>query len=135
MIGICAMYGGNQFKAYANAGILRLYNVTIKRLSISKLCGDGDARILCDTAVSALGKIFEYHRGSFGPKAVKKWLNFLPLKHDFNEAHGLLSNLIRSSDEQLFGSNNENLPKIISIVKEILSGPDRLGTEEALLIR
>ncbi|KEH34599.1 HEAT repeat protein [Medicago truncatula] len=116
-------------------GILRLYNVTIKRLSISKQCEDGYVRILCDTAVSALGKIFEYHRGSIGPKAVQKWLNFLPLKHDFSEAryaHGLLSNLIRSSDEQLFGSNNENLPKIISIVKEILSGPDRLGTEEAI---
>ncbi|GAU22437.1 hypothetical protein TSUD_123240 [Trifolium subterraneum] len=36
------------------------------------------------------------------------------------------------SDEQLFGSNNENLPKIISVVKEILSGPDRIGTEEAI---
>jgi hypothetical protein len=49
-------------------GILRLYNVMIKRLSISKQCEDGDVRILCDTAVSALGKIFEYHRGSIGPK-------------------------------------------------------------------
>ncbi|XP_050880054.1 uncharacterized protein LOC127083762 [Lathyrus oleraceus] len=124
-IGICAMYGGDQFKALASEGILRLYNVMGK----IRHC------ILCDTAVAALGKIFEFHHDSIGPKAVQKWLNFLPLKHDFNEAryaHGLLSKLIQRSDEYLFGSNNENLAKIISIVKEILSGPDRLGSEEAI---
>lgn len=57
-------------------GILRLYNVTIKRLSISKQCEDGYVRILCDTAVSALGKIFEYHRGSIGPKVTLLQLLF-----------------------------------------------------------
>ncbi|CAI8583146.1 unnamed protein product [Vicia faba] len=135
-IGICAMYGGDQFKASACESILRLYNVMgKKRLSTSDSYEDRDVNISCDTAVAALGKIFEFHHEIIGPKAIQKWLNFLPLKHDFNEAryaHGLLSKLIQSSDEYLFGSDNENLAKIISIVKEILSGPDRLGSEEAI---
>ncbi|CAJ2640673.1 unnamed protein product [Trifolium pratense] len=126
-IGICAMYGGDQFKSSAKVCILRLYKVISKRLSISEL--------LYDTAVSALGKIIEFQRDIIGPKVVQKWLNFLPLKHAYDEAryaHGLLSKLIQSSDEDLFGSNNKNLPKIISAIKEILSGPDRIGTEEAI---
>ncbi|XP_045788042.1 uncharacterized protein LOC123883328 [Trifolium pratense] len=37
------------------------------------------------------------------------------------------------SDEYLFGSYNQNLPRNISVVKEIFSGPNRLGTEEAII--
>ncbi|WJX36975.1 hypothetical protein P8452_24799 [Trifolium repens] len=125
-IGICAMYGGDQFKSSANDCILRLYNAMSKRLSIGEL--------LYDTAVSALGKVIEFQRDIIGPEVVQKWLNCLPLMHDFNDAryaHGLLSNLIQSSDEYLFGGDYENLPKIISVVKEILSGT-RIGTEEAI---
>ncbi|KAI5407286.1 hypothetical protein KIW84_053512 [Lathyrus oleraceus] len=134
-IGICAMFGGDRFKAFAGAGIFNLYVEMTKSLSISKPNEDGDATMLCDTAVAALGKICEFHADSIDPKVVSRWLSFLPLKHDSSEArytHGLLSKLIQRSDKYLFGINNENLPKIISIVKEILSGPDRLGTEEAI---
>ncbi|XP_045824991.1 ran-binding protein 6-like [Trifolium pratense] len=124
-IGICAMFGGDQFKASARGSILILYNVMSNGRST-----------LCDTAVASLGKIYEFHRDCISdPEMVEKWLNFLPLKHDFNEAryaHGLLVKLIQRSDEYLFGSNNKNLPRIISVVKGILSGPDRLGTEEAI---
>ncbi|CAJ2677822.1 unnamed protein product [Trifolium pratense] len=52
------------------------------------------------------------------------------LKHDFNE---LLVKLMQRSDEYLFGSYNQNLPRNISVVKEIFSGPNRLGTEEAII--
>ncbi|RHN43512.1 hypothetical protein MtrunA17_Chr8g0388701 [Medicago truncatula] len=113
-IGICAMFGGDQFKASVSA--------------------DGNVKTLCDTAVAALGRICEFHRDSTGPTGVKRWLYFLPLKHDFKEAryaHGLFSKLVQRSDEHLFGSYHENLPKIILVVKEILSGHNRLGTEEA----
>ncbi|CAK8566680.1 unnamed protein product [Lathyrus sativus] len=131
-IGICAMFGGDRFKAFAGDGI---YNLYVEILESYKPNEDGDATMLCDTAVAALGKICEFHGDSIDPKVVPRWLSFLPLKHDSNEArytHGLLSKLIQRSDKYLFGINNENLPKIISIVKEILSGPDRLGTEEAI---
>ncbi|RHN68097.1 hypothetical protein MtrunA17_Chr3g0110071 [Medicago truncatula] len=71
--GICAMYGGNQFKFYASAGISYLSKVISKGLSTSELY---------DTAVAALGKICEFHRDNTGSMVVKKWLYFLPLKHD-----------------------------------------------------
>ncbi|KAL5076923.1 hypothetical protein RYX36_015907 [Vicia faba] len=134
-IGICAMFGGDQFKDFVGASIYNLYVEMTKSLPISKPNEDGDVTKLCDTAVAALGKICEFHGDSIDPKVVQRWLSFLPLKHDSNEArytHGLLSKLIERSDKYLFGTNNENLPEIISIVKEILSGPDRLGTEEAI---
>ncbi|KAK2386407.1 importin-5 [Trifolium repens] len=126
-IGICAMFGGDQFKSSAPDCISILYNVINKALSASELC---------DTAVATLGKIYEFHCDHIdSPKVVRKWLNYLPLKYDFNEAiyaHGLLVKLIQRSDKYLFGSNNRNLPRIVSVVKEILSGPIRLGTEEAI---
>ncbi|WJX36971.1 hypothetical protein P8452_24796 [Trifolium repens] len=126
-IGICAMFGGDQFKSSAPDCISILYSVISKALSASELC---------DTAVATLGKIYEFHCDHIdSPKVVRKWLNYLPLKYDFNEAiyaHGLLVKLIQRSDKYLFGSNNRNLPRIVSVVKEILSGPIRLGTEEAI---
>ncbi|XP_058752324.1 uncharacterized protein LOC131625486 [Vicia villosa] len=134
-IGICAMFGGDRFKAFANAGIFNLYVEMKKSLPNSEPNEDGEVTMLCDNAVAALGKICEFHGDSIDPKVFQRWLNFLPLKHDFNEArytHGLLSKLIQRSDKYLFGHNNENLPEIISVVKEILSGPVRLGTEEAI---
>ncbi|WJX31050.1 hypothetical protein P8452_19527 [Trifolium repens] len=125
-IGICAMFGGDQFKSSARGCISVLYNVIRKALSASELCA----------AVATLGKIYEFHCDHIdSPEVVRKWLNYLPLKHDFNEAryaHGLLVKLIQRSDKHLFGNNNQNLPRIVSIVKEILSGPIRLGTEEAI---
>lgn len=39
-----------------------------KSLSISKPNEDGDATMLCDTAVAALGKICEFHADSIDPK-------------------------------------------------------------------
>ncbi|CAJ2662474.1 unnamed protein product [Trifolium pratense] len=39
----------------------------------------------------------------------------------------------KQSGEYLFGSYNQNLPRNISVVKEIFSGPNRLGTEEAII--
>ncbi|XP_058748080.1 uncharacterized protein LOC131620907 [Vicia villosa] len=133
-IGICAMFGGDRFKDFVDAGIYYLYVEMKKSLSIDKPFEDRDVR-LCDTAVAALGKICEFHGDSIDPKVFQRWLSFLPLKQDSIEArytHGLLSKLIQRSDEYLFGTNNENLPEIILIVKQILSGPHRLGTEEAI---
>ncbi|CAK8566679.1 unnamed protein product [Lathyrus sativus] len=135
-VGICAMFGGARFKESANACILVLYNVLDKELGVLVLrYDDRTLKTLWDTTVAAIGKICEFHRDCITPEVVQKWLSFLPLRHNYNEAkyaHGLLSKLIQRLDEHLFGSNNENLPKIIWAVKRILSGPDRLGTEETI---
>ncbi|XP_058752345.1 uncharacterized protein LOC131625511 [Vicia villosa] len=135
-VGICAMFGGDKFKDSAYVCISILYNVLDKKLGeLVLLYNDGNMKTLWDTAVAAIGKICEFHCDCITPEVVQKWLSFLPLKHAYNEAkyaHGLLSKLIQRSDEHLFGSNKENLFNIISAVKGILSGPDRLGTEETI---
>ncbi|CAL5203234.1 unnamed protein product [Lathyrus oleraceus] len=135
-VGICAMFGGHKFKDSANACILILYNVLDKELGqLVLLYNNENVKTLWDTAVAALGKICEFHRDCITPEVVQKWLRCLPLKHNYNEAryaHGLLSKLIQRSDEHLYGSNKENLPNVVSVVKRILSGPDRLGSEETI---
>jgi len=45
-------------------GIIRLCNVMSKRLPVR------DVTTLRDTAVAALGKIYEFHRDSIGPKVI-----------------------------------------------------------------
>ncbi|CAI8597176.1 unnamed protein product [Vicia faba] len=135
-VGICAMFGGDKFKDSVNACMLILYNFLDKKLGeLVRLYGQGNVKALWDTTVAAIGKICEFHRDCITPEEVKNWLCFLPLRHDYNEAryaHGLLSKWIQRSDEHIFGSNKENLSNVISVVKRILSGPDRLGTEETI---
>ncbi|XP_061340360.1 uncharacterized protein LOC133286875 [Gastrolobium bilobum] len=58
-IGFCAMFGGHKFKPIANVAISSLYS-GIKRFSIRG--GSGYSSGIYDTAVSAFGKICEFHR-------------------------------------------------------------------------
>ncbi|XP_045826935.1 uncharacterized protein LOC123918825 isoform X2 [Trifolium pratense] len=133
-IGIWAEFGQDQCSPHlAKVSVSKLYNEARKRFTISGQSGDVAA---CDTAVEALGRICEFHRDKIeGSKVVRLWLEFLPLKHDIDaarSAHGLLSRLIRRSDSDLFGNANDNLNKIISVVKEIVSEPDLLRDQEAI---
>ncbi|XP_019438860.1 PREDICTED: uncharacterized protein LOC109344550 [Lupinus angustifolius] len=135
-IGICAKYGGQKFKTIANVAISKLYSLIEHEQSI-KGEESRDGAMISDMAVSALGKICEFHHKNIdGPEEViRTWLNFLPLRNDLSLAknvHGQLCKMLKREDVVVLGPDNENLPKIISILSTILLQCDELATKETL---
>ncbi|KAJ0606051.1 putative armadillo-like helical, importin beta family [Helianthus annuus] len=76
-----------------------------------------------DNAVSALGKICQFHRDSIdSAQIIPAWLSCLPIKGDLIEAkvvHELLCSMVERSDMELLGPNNQYVPKIVSVFAEV----------------
>ncbi|KAG0492708.1 hypothetical protein HPP92_006106 [Vanilla planifolia] len=87
-----------------------------------------------DNAVSALGKICQFHRNSIdAAQIVPSWLSCLPIKGDLIEAkvvHEQLCSMVERSDSELLGPNNQYLPKVVSVFAEVLSAGKDLATEQ-----
>ncbi|XP_009614417.1 uncharacterized protein [Nicotiana tomentosiformis] len=87
-----------------------------------------------DNAVSALGKICQFHGESIdSAQIIPAWLNCLPIKADLDDAkhvHELLCSMVERSDRELLGPNYEYLPKVISVFAEVLCSEKELATEE-----
>ncbi|KAM0044288.1 putative armadillo-like helical, importin beta family [Helianthus debilis subsp. tardiflorus] len=76
-----------------------------------------------DNAVSALGKICQFHRDSIdSTHIIPAWLSCLPIKGDLIEAkvvHELLCSMVERSDMELLGPNNQYVPKTVSVFAEV----------------
>ncbi|ONM59008.1 ARM repeat superfamily protein [Zea mays] len=87
-----------------------------------------------DNAVSALGKICQFHRdGIDAAQVVPAWLSCLPIKDDKVEAkvvHGQLCSMVERSDAEILGPHSQYLPKIVSIFAEVLCNGTELATDE-----
>lgn len=87
-----------------------------------------------DNAVSALGKICQFHRDSIdSAQVVPAWLSCLPIKGDLIEAkvvHDQLCSMVEMSDREILGPNNHYLPKIVSVFAEVLCAGKDLATEQ-----
>jgi len=93
-----------------------------------------------ENAVSVLGKIYKAF-GASDPKAaniVNLWLENLPLKKDMEEArfsHRLLLELIEKRDPNLMGTENANVPRLLTITSEIMANVianEKLDEDEAV---
>ncbi|KAF8035391.1 hypothetical protein BT93_C1424 [Corymbia citriodora subsp. variegata] len=127
-LGVCAEFGGSVFKPLVGEALSRL-NVVIRDPNALQ----ADNVMAYDNAVSALGKICQFHRDSIdSSQVVPAWLNCLPIKGDVIEAkvvHDMLCSMVERSDRELLGPNNQYLPKIITVFAEVLCGKD-LATEQ-----
>lgn len=127
-LGVCAEFGSSVFKPLVGEALSRL-NVVIRDPNALQ----PDNVMAYDNAVSALGKICQYHRDSIdSSQVVPAWLNCLPIKGDVIEAkvvHDMLCSMVERSDRELLGPNNQYLPKIITVFAEVLCGKD-LATEQ-----
>jgi hypothetical protein len=127
-LGVCAEFGGSVFKPLVGEALSRL-NAVIQHPNALH----SDNVMAYDNAVSALGKICQFHRDSIdSAQVVPAWLNCLPIKGDLIEAkvvHDQLCSMAERSDRELLGPNNQNLPKIVAVFAEILCGKD-LATEQ-----
>ncbi|KAJ6961194.1 importin-5-like [Populus alba x Populus x berolinensis] len=129
-LGVCAEFGGSVFKSLVGEALSRL-NVVIRHPNAKQ----PDNVMAYDNAVSALGKICQFHRDSIdSAQVVPAWLNCLPITGDLIEAkvvHEQLCSMVERSDIELLGPNNQYLPKIVSVFAEVLCGKD-LATEQTL---
>ncbi|KAE8705698.1 hypothetical protein F3Y22_tig00110418pilonHSYRG00061 [Hibiscus syriacus] len=127
-LGVCTEFCGPIFKPLVGEALSRL-NAVIRHLNALQ----SENVMAYDNAVSALGKICLFHRGSIdAAQVVPAWLNCLPIKGDLIEAkvvHEQLCSMVERSDNDVLGPNHQYLPKIVAIFAEVLCGKD-LATEQ-----
>eukprot|EP00262_Sarcandra_glabra_P020966 TRINITY_DN855_c0_g1_i1.p1 TRINITY_DN855_c0_g1~~TRINITY_DN855_c0_g1_i1.p1 ORF type:complete len:1178 (+),score=212.96 TRINITY_DN855_c0_g1_i1:195-3536(+) len=128
-IGVCAEFGGPVFKPLIGEALSRL-NVVIRQYNALH----SDNVMAYDNAVSALGKICQFHRDSIdASQVVPAWLSRLPIKGDLIEAkvvHDQLCSMVERSDMDLLGPNNQYLPQIVAVFAEVLCAGKDLATEQ-----
>ncbi|KAK4740781.1 hypothetical protein SAY87_024369 [Trapa incisa] len=128
-LGVCAEFGGFVFKPLVGEALSRLTVVIRDPNALHS-----DNVMAYDNAVSALGKICQFHRDSIdSSQVVPAWLNCLPIKGDLIEAklvHEMLCSMAERSDTQLLGPSNQYLPKIVGIFAEVLCAGKDLATEQ-----
>ncbi|XVF30792.1 hypothetical protein REPUB_Repub16aG0089000 [Reevesia pubescens] len=128
-VGVCAEFGGSVFKPLVREALSRLDAVIRHPNALHS-----DHVMAYDNAVSALGKICQFHRDSIdAAQIVPAWLSCLPLKGDLIEAklvHDQLCSMVERSDQELLGPNNQYLPKIVAVFAEVLCAGKDLATEQ-----
>ncbi|KAE8684056.1 ARM repeat superfamily protein isoform 2 [Hibiscus syriacus] len=128
-VGLCAEFSGSVFKPLIQEALSRL-NAVIRHPNALH----SDNVMAYDNAVSALGKICQFHRDSIdAAQIVPAWLSCLPIKGDRTEAklvHDQLCSMVERSDQELLGPNNQYLPKIVSVFAEVLCAGKDLATEQ-----
>ncbi|KAI3697013.1 hypothetical protein L6452_29707 [Arctium lappa] len=128
-LGVCAEHGGSVIKPLVGEALSRL-NVVIRHPNALQ----PENVMAYDNAVSALGKVCQFHRDSIdSAQVIPAWLSCLPIKGDLIEAkvvHDLLCSMVERSDMELLGPNNQYLPKIVSIFAEILCAGKELASEQ-----
>jgi len=118
-LGILAAKAPEFFRPYVGDALQRI-------LAVISAPGakDDDNEMATDNAVSALGRILEFHGDAVdGAMVAGAWLGALPLTGDAVEAvvqHAFLVRLLEARDARLLGPNNANLPKIVSIAVQVL---------------
>ncbi|GLT87421.1 hypothetical protein SLE2022_055060 [Rubroshorea leprosula] len=128
-VGLCAEFGGAVFKPLVQDALSRL-DAVIRHPSALH---SGNV-MAYDNAVSALGKICQFHRDSIdAAQVVPAWLSCLPIKDDLIEAkivHDQLCLMVERSDQGVLGPNHQYLPKIVAIFAEVLCAGKDLATEQ-----
>ncbi|KAL8159533.1 hypothetical protein V2J09_001070 [Rumex salicifolius] len=130
-LGVCAEFGGSAFKPLVGEVLSRL-NVLIQHPNAQQ----SDNVMAYDNAVSALGKISQFHRDSIdATQVIPAWLGCLPIKGDLVEAkvvHDQLCSMVERSDGELLGPNNQYLPKIVCVFAEVLCAGKDLATDQTI---
>ncbi|EFH68149.1 hypothetical protein ARALYDRAFT_314839 [Arabidopsis lyrata subsp. lyrata] len=130
-IGVCAEFGGSVFRPLVGEALSKL-DVVIAHPNAQQ----SENAMAYDNAVSALGKICQFHRDSIDAgRIVPAWLNCLPIKGDTVEAkivHDQLCSMVERSDPDLLGPNHQYLPKIVAVFAEVLCAGSTLATEQTV---
>ncbi|XP_064967716.1 uncharacterized protein LOC103986945 [Musa acuminata AAA Group] len=131
-VGVCAEFGGSVFGPLVGEALSKLNDVVRHPDALQS-----DNIMAYDNAVSALGKICQFHRDSIdAAQVLPAWLSCLPVRGDLIEAkivHDQLCSMLEKSDRELLGPNNQHLPKIITVLAEVLCAGNDLATEQTVI--
>uniref|UniRef100_A0A804JD68 TOG domain-containing protein n=1 Tax=Musa acuminata subsp. malaccensis TaxID=214687 RepID=A0A804JD68_MUSAM len=131
-VGVCSEFGGSVFGPLVGEALSKLNNVVRHPDALQS-----DNIMAYDNAVSALGKICQFHRDSIdAAQVLPAWLSCLPVRGDLIEAkivHDQLCSMLEKSDRELLGPNNQHLPKIITVLAEVLCAGNDLATEHTVI--
>ncbi|XP_064614966.1 importin-5-like isoform X2 [Liolophura sinensis] len=117
-IGVMAQFGGDAYAQACAQSIPLLYQVI----------QDPESKSVeninpTENAISAVTKICKYNRSQVDvDKIIPDWLSWLPVTEDDDEAvhiYNFLCDLIEMNHPMVLGENNQNLPRILSIVGEV----------------
>nr|CAH7769767.1 unnamed protein product [Callosobruchus chinensis] len=115
--GVLAQCGGEQFAAEVAKAVPALVEVI----------SDADSRDArnvnaTENAISAVTKIMKYNSSQINvDELIPLWFSWLPVVEDADEAphvYGYLCDLIEQNNQHIIGPNNENIPRIITIIAE-----------------
>jgi len=129
-LGVCCEYGGPKFLPFvvkAADQLLLMLNAPIPK--------HFDSLVARDNAISAFGKIIEFHAQIFGPKIFEYsnlWLSWLPLTSDQLESRTSYERLLRLVQKQtpnIIGQNWSNFPQILNIFTQGFDDRESLSQE------
>ncbi|GFH17489.1 importin N-terminal domain-containing protein, partial [Haematococcus lacustris] len=124
-LGILAAKAPEAFRPFVPEALQRILHVI--GASNAK---EEDNQLATDNALSALGKILEFHSDAIDSGAMTQaWLGGLPLLGDVVEAavqHDLLARLLEARDARLLGTNGASLPRVLGVLVTILGHGTRL---------
>lgn len=131
-LGVLAAKSPEMFKPYVGDTLQRLLMIVNHPEARSE-----DNEMASDNAVSALGKLLEFHSDVVDGAAVaSSWVNYLPLTADAIEAqsqHEMLVKLMEAHDRRILGENNQHMPKLVSIMVVVLGrGTELIAGEVGL---
>lgn len=130
-LGVCAQFGGETFKP----AVRRTLELLVQVITQPGSRVDRNAPPT-ENAISSVGKIILYQTAEVQEKLgeiINMWVNWLPVTVDYIEAkvvHEQLLTLIKNNNALVFGSDFRNLPKVLSILSEIV----QVNPEDPLLI-
>lgn len=128
-VGILAQKHEQVFKPAAGKALAQL----MEMINHPDACTE-DQQSATDNAISAIGKIIEYHSDVVDTRLIADtWLRFLPLKSDQAEAvivHDQLVRMLEKKDVKVLGEANQNLPQVVPVMMGVLAGDKKLVSRD-----
>jgi len=119
-IGVAAQSLDSGFAKYSDGALKCLVKVITSKDARGEEYGEST-----DNAISSVGKIikiFAKYNAKALPEVMPMWLSWLPAKTDEEEApvvHSMLLDFLEDFKSPIYGKNNSNLVKILSVLGEV----------------
>ncbi|CAG8482986.1 1549_t:CDS:10, partial [Ambispora gerdemannii] len=119
-VGVCAQFGGENYAEATAASLSSLFQIINSSDSRSE-----ENVYATENAISAITKILKFNSSKFDVNSViPSWFAALPILYDEEEApltYAYLLDLIEIQHPGVFGSNHENIPRIVNIFTDVLT--------------
>ncbi|CAB4063018.1 IPO5 [Lepeophtheirus salmonis] len=117
--GVMGQFGGPSYAQIVSQAIPLLVK------AIQEKRADTDFNNPTENAISAVTKILKWNATAVNvDEILLHWISWLPVYEDLEESpyiYAYLADLVESNDPRILGANNDNLPKIIALIAELVN--------------